>query len=60
MTAVTILLDRIDAGDGQAASELFAIVYEELRRLAKYQLAGEKPGQTLQPTALVNEPTCVW
>ena len=55
MADVTNLLDRVHSGDGQAASELFAIVYDELRRLAKYQLDGEKPGQTLQPTALVNE-----
>ena len=55
MANVTNLLERVHRGDGQAVSELFAIVYDELRRLAKYQLDGEKPGQTLQPTALVNE-----
>jgi RNA polymerase sigma factor (TIGR02999 family) len=55
MSQVTSLLDRIEAGDNQAANELFPLVYEELRRLAKWKLADEKPGNTLQPTALVNE-----
>lgn len=52
---VTLLLDRIGHGDPHAAAELLPIVYEELRRLAAAKLAGESPGQTLQPTALVHE-----
>lgn len=52
---VTQLLGRLDSGDGEAAAELFPVVYEELRRLAKHKLANEKHGHTLQPTALVNE-----
>jgi RNA polymerase sigma factor (TIGR02999 family) len=52
---VTNLLERIESGDGAAAAELFPLVYDELRRLAKWKLADEKAGNTLQPTALVNE-----
>lgn len=55
MSDLTSLLDRLDSGDGQAAAELFPLVYDELRRLAKWKLAEEKAGNTLQPTALVNE-----
>lgn len=55
MTNVTQLLMRIESGDEKAASELFPLVYKELRRLANWQMAGEKPGQTLQATALVHE-----
>jgi len=55
MSDVTNLLDRLESGDGQAAVELFPLVYDELRRLAKWKLADEKTGHTLQPTALVNE-----
>ena len=55
MTDVTQLLMRIESGDSKAASDLFPIVYSELRRLANLQMAGEKPGQTLQATALVHE-----
>jgi len=52
---ITQLLDRLDRGDGEAAIELFPLVYVELRRLAKWKLGDERPGHTLQPTALVNE-----
>ncbi len=52
---VTNLLERLESGDGQAAAELFPLVYDELRRLAKWNLAHERAGHTLQPTALVNE-----
>jgi RNA polymerase sigma factor (TIGR02999 family) len=52
---VTQLLHAIDEGDPNAAVELLPLVYEELRRLAAAKMAGEKPGQTLQPTALVHE-----
>jgi len=55
MSDVTNLLDRIESGDREAALLLFPLVYEELRRLAQWKLADEKPGNTLQPTALVNE-----
>ncbi len=55
MSDITNLLDRLESGDGQAAVELFPLVYDELRRLAKWKLADEKAGNTLQPTALVNE-----
>jgi RNA polymerase sigma factor (TIGR02999 family) len=49
------ILTAIDQGDPHAASQLLSLVYEELRRLAAQKLAGEPPGQTLQPTALVHE-----
>ena len=52
---ITLLLHRIEAGDPQAANELLPLVYEELRRMAAWKMAGEAPGRTLQPTALVHE-----
>ena len=55
VNGVTQLLERIEAGDGEAAAELFPLVYDELRRLARWKLSNEKGGHTLQPTALVNE-----
>ena len=55
MSDVTRLLDAVERGEPQAAEELLPLVYEELRRLATYRLAQEKPGQTLQATALVHE-----
>jgi RNA polymerase sigma factor (TIGR02999 family) len=55
MPDVTQILSRIEAGDPSATDELFPLVYEELRRLAAHRLAREKPGQTLQATALVHE-----
>ena len=55
MHAITHLLDAAAAGDLQATEQLLPLVYDELRRLAARQLAGEKPGQTLQATALVHE-----
>jgi RNA polymerase sigma factor (TIGR02999 family) len=55
MSDVTRLLDAVDRGEPQAAEELLPLVYEELRRLAAHKMANEKPGQTLQPTALVHE-----
>jgi RNA polymerase sigma-70 factor, ECF subfamily len=54
-TAVTSLLARAQDGDRQATDELLPLVYEELRELADRFLAAEKPGATLQPTALVHE-----
>ncbi|MBS0202799.1 MAG: sigma-70 family RNA polymerase sigma factor [Planctomycetes bacterium] len=55
MSDVTELLKRIDAGDGQAASNLLPLVYDELRKLAARRLSSEPAGQTLQATALVHE-----
>jgi RNA polymerase sigma factor (TIGR02999 family) len=52
---VTVLLARIKEGDQSALSELMPLVYGELRRLASYLLRHERPGHTLQPTALVHE-----
>jgi RNA polymerase sigma factor (TIGR02999 family) len=52
---VTQLLHQIDQGNPQAAGELLPLVYDELRRLASQKMAREKPGHTLQPTALVHE-----
>jgi RNA polymerase sigma factor (TIGR02999 family) len=52
---VTRILCAIEAGDAHAAAELLPLVYEELRKLAAQRLAQEKPGQTLQATALVHE-----
>jgi RNA polymerase sigma factor (TIGR02999 family) len=55
MTAVTRVLSAIEQGDPSAAEQLLPLVYEELRKLAAQKLAREKPGQTLQATALVHE-----
>ena len=55
MSDATVMLAAIKAGDSKAAEELLVLVYDELRRLAASKLAGEAPGQTLQPTALVHE-----
>src|SRR5512147_2386866 len=55
MHEVTRILSAIDQGDPRAAEQLLPLVYDELRRLAAQRLAQEKPGQTLQATALVHE-----
>ncbi len=55
MTDVTQILSAIEKGDIQAAERLLPLVYEELRKLASAKMAQEKPGQTLQATALVHE-----
>ena len=55
MTEVTRILSAIEQGDPHAAAQLLPLVYDELRRLAAQKLAQEKPGQTLQATALVHE-----
>jgi len=55
MADVTQILNAIEQGDAQAAEQLLPLVYDELRRLAAQKLTQEKPGQTLQPTALVHE-----
>jgi RNA polymerase sigma factor (sigma-70 family) len=55
MNNVTRILSSINSGDPRAAEELLPLVYDELRKLATARLAQEKPGQTLQATALVHE-----
>src|SRR3954470_21336762 len=55
MSDVTRILVAVEAGDPHAAAKLLPLVYEELRTLAAARLAEEKPGQTLQATALVHE-----
>src|ERR1700680_4928150 len=55
MSEVTRILSAIEQGDPQAAEQLLPLVYDELRQLAAQRLAQEKPGQTLQATALVHE-----
>ncbi len=55
MADVTQILAAVEAGDPNAAGDLLPLVYDELRRLAAARLAAEKPGQTLQATALVHE-----
>lgn len=55
MTDVTQILSQIESGDPSAVEQLLPLVYEELRKLATAKLAHEKPGQTLQATALVHE-----
>ncbi len=55
MSNVTLLLDAAQAGDPTAAANLLPLIYDELRALAAVRLESEKPGQTLQATALVHE-----
>src|ERR1700731_3391980 len=55
MSEVTRILSAIEQGDRQAAGQLLPLVYSELRKLATQRLASEKPGQTVQGTALVDE-----
>jgi RNA polymerase sigma factor (TIGR02999 family) len=55
MSEVTRILSAIEQGDPKAAAQLLPLVYDELRKLAAQKLAQEKPGQTLQATALVHE-----
>jgi RNA polymerase sigma factor (TIGR02999 family) len=55
MSDVTRILSQIESGDPQAAGQLLPLVYEELRKLAAAKLAQERPGQTLQATALVHD-----
>src|SRR5437660_1139145 len=55
MSEVTRILSAIEQGDPHAAQQLLPLVYDELRKLAAAKLAQEKPGQTLQATALVHE-----
>src|SRR6266700_3712956 len=55
MTEMTRILAAIDQGDPRAGEKLLPLVYDELRNVAAQKLAHEKPGQTLQATALVHE-----
>jgi RNA polymerase sigma factor (TIGR02999 family) len=55
MSEVTRILSAIEGGDPQAADQLLPLIYDELRKLAVQKLAQEKPGQTVQATALVHE-----
>ena len=55
MSDVTRILSQIESGDPSAAEQLLPLIYDELRKLAAAKLAQEKPGQTLQATALVHE-----
>src|SRR5919204_5765566 len=55
MTEVTQILDQIRQGDPHAAEQLLPLVYDELRKLAALQMAHDRPGETLNPTALVHE-----
>ena len=55
MSEITRILSAVEQGDERAAEQLLPLVYDELRRLATQKLAQEKPGQTLQATALVHE-----
>jgi hypothetical protein len=55
MSNISRVLSAIEQGDPKAASDLLPLVYDELRKLAAARLAEEKPGQTLQSTALVHE-----
>src|SRR5262245_10511793 len=55
MSEVTRILSAIEEGDSLAAERLLPLVYDELRKLAAQKLAQEKPGQTLEATALVHE-----
>jgi RNA polymerase sigma factor (TIGR02999 family) len=55
MADITLILNAIDSGDPEGAAGLLPLVYEELRWLAAARLAGERAGQTLEPTALVHE-----
>src|SRR5258708_11626796 len=55
MSDVTRVLEALARGDQTAAEELLPLVYQELRKLAAHKMAGQAPGHTLQPTALVHE-----
>src|SRR5262245_55326680 len=55
MSDVTNILSAIEAGDHSAAEQLLPLVYDELRKLAALQMAHDRPGETLNPTALVHE-----
>ncbi len=52
---ITKILAAINQGDSDASQDLFTAVYQELRKMARFKMAQERPGHTLQPTALVHE-----
>ena len=54
-TLITVLLQKVQAGQPEAIDQLFEVVYQQLRRMARRAMAGERSDHTLQPTALVNE-----
>ena len=60
MDDVSKLLRAWTGGDRNALEDLIPIVYRELRRLARHYRRGERPGHSLQTTALVNEAYCAW
>jgi DNA-directed RNA polymerase specialized sigma24 family protein len=60
MNDVTRILSALEQGEPHAAEQLLPLVYDELRGLATAKIAREKPGQTLQATALVHEAYCGW
>jgi len=55
MSDATEILKAAEQGDAQAAEQLLPLVYDELRKVAAHKMASERPGHTLQPTALVHE-----
>jgi len=55
VSEVTQIMEQVEQGDPKAAGQLLPLVYDELRKLAAAKMAQERPGQTLQPTALVHE-----
>jgi len=55
MSEVTRILSAIEQGDSHAAAQLLPLIYDELRKLAAVQMARDRPGETLNPTALVHE-----
>ena len=55
MSEVTQILDELREGNQQCAEQLLSLVYTELKRMAAQKMAGEDPGNTLQPTALVHD-----
>src|SRR3954463_3665062 len=55
MSEVTHILTAIEQGNAQASDQLLPLVYNELRRMAAHKMSAERPGHTLQPTALVHE-----
>ena len=60
MSDVTRILSQIKHGDSKAAAQLLPLAYDELRKLAASKLAQQRPGQTLQATALFMKHTCDW
>jgi RNA polymerase sigma factor (TIGR02999 family) len=55
LSDLTRILNRVEQSDPEAARELFTLIYDELHRMAAHKMAGQAPGHTIQPTALVHE-----